>query len=123
MRMTEVVADEVSAGSVGVLTGPNLAKEIMAGHPTAAVLAMSDPSAAGQIHGALAVSYFRLYTGTDVVGAEMAGATKNVIALASGIADGLGAGHNTKAALITRGLAEMTRLGAAVGVILSRLPG
>jgi len=114
-RMTELVADELPGRPRGVLTGPNLAKEIMAGHATAAVLAMSDPSSAKPFHGVLAVSQFRVYTGTDVVGAEMAGATKNVIALAAGIADGLGAGDNTKAALITRGLAEMTRLGVAVG--------
>lgn len=115
MRMTEVASDELPDRPVGVLTGPNLAKEIMAGHATAAVLAMTEASAAERVHSALAVSHFRIYTGDDVVGAEMAGATKNVIALASGIADGLGAGDNTKAALITRGLAEMTRLGIAVG--------
>ena len=103
MRMTEVASDELPGCPVGVLTGPNLAKEIMAGHATAAVLAMTEPSAAERVHSALAVSHFRIYTGADVVGAEMAGATKNVIALASGIADGLGAGDNTKAALITRG--------------------
>ncbi|MDE0268401.1 MAG: NAD(P)-dependent glycerol-3-phosphate dehydrogenase [Acidimicrobiaceae bacterium] len=115
MRMTEVVLSELSDRPVGVLTGPNLAKEIMSGYATAAVLAMTDQSATEQIYRVLAVNYFRIYIGTDVVGAEMAGATKNVIALASGIAEGLGAGNNTKAALITRGLAEMTRLGVAVG--------
>ena len=115
MRMTEIVADELPDHPVGVLTGPNLAKEIMAGHASAAVLAMDDPSAAQRIRSVLAVGHFRVYTGTDVVGAEMAGATKNVIALAAGMADGLEAGDNTKAALITRGLAEMTRLGMAAG--------
>ena len=114
-RMTEVAADELPGRPVGVLTGPNLAKEIMAGHATAAVLAMSDPAAAEAVHRLLAVSQFRVYRGSDVVGAEMAGATKNVIAVAAGIADGLGAGANTKAALMTRGLAEMTRLGVAAG--------
>ena len=115
MRMTEIVADELPGHPVGVLTGPNLAKEIMAGHATAAVLAMDDLGAAQKIQSVLAIVHFRVYTGTDVVGAEMAGATKNVIALAAGMADGLGAGDNTKAALITRGLAEMTRLGVAAG--------
>ena len=115
LRMTEVVAEELPGHPVGVLTGPNLAKEIMAGHATAAVLAMDEPTVVERIHSALAAGHFRVYTGDDVVGAEMAGATKNVIALAAGMADGLGAGDNTKAALITRGLAEMTRLGVAVG--------
>ena len=116
-RMTEVVADELPGRPVGVLTGPNLAKEILAGHAAAAVLAMApaDMPLAERLQDVLCASDFRVYTNTDVVGAEIAGATKNVIALAAGIANGLGAGDNARAALITRGLAEVTRLGVALG--------
>ncbi len=112
-RMTEVVADELPGHPAGVLTGPNLAKEILAGHAAAAVLAMA--SADVSLQEIFCAGDFRVYTNTDVVGAEIAGATKNVIALAAGIADGLEAGDNTRAALITRGLAEVTRLGMALG--------
>ena len=117
MRMTEVVADELPGRPVGVLTGPNLAKEILAGQAAAAVLAMApaDAPVAERLRDTLCANDFRVYTNTDVVGAEIAGATKNVIALAAGIADGLGSGDNTRAALITRGLAEVTRLGVALG--------
>ena len=116
-RMTEVVADELPGRPVGVLTGPNLAKEILAGHAAAAVLAMAPAHAplAEKLRDNFCANDFRVYTNTDVVGAEIAGATKNVIALAAGIADGLGSGDNTRAALITRGLAEVTRLGVALG--------
>ena len=116
-RMTEVVADELPGRPVGVLTGPNLAKEILAGRAAAAVLAMApgDAQLAGRLRDAFCAGDFRVYTHTDVVGAEIAGATKNVIALAAGISDGLEAGDNTRAALITRGLAEVTRLGVALG--------
>ena len=116
-RMTEVVADELPGRPVGVLTGPNLAKEILAGQAAAAVLAMApaDAPVAEGLRDTLCANDFRVYTNTDVVGAEIAGATKNVIALAAGIADGLGSGDNTRAALITRGLAEVTRLGVALG--------
>ena len=117
MRMTEIVADELPGRPVGVLTGPNLAKEILAGQAAAAVLAMApaDAPVAERLRDTLCANDFRVYTNTDVVGAEIAGATKNVIALAAGIADGLGSGDNTRAALITRGLAEVTRLGVALG--------
>ncbi len=116
-RMTEVVADELPGRPAGVLTGPNLAKEILAGRAAAAVLAMApeDAPLAEQLRDVLCAGDFRVYTNTDVVGAEIAGATKNVIALAAGISDGLEAGDNTRAALITRGLAEVTRLGVALG--------
>ena len=116
-RMTEVVADELPGRPVGVLTGPNLAKEILAGRAAAAVLAMApaDMPLAERLQDVFCAGDFRVYTNTDVVGAEIAGATKNVIALAAGIADGLEAGDNTRAALITRGLAEVTRLGMALG--------
>ena len=116
-RMTEIVQDELPGCPAGVLTGPNLAKEILAGHAAAAVLAMepADAPSAEQLRDVLCASDFRVYTNNDVVGAEIAGATKNVIALAAGISDGLGSGDNTRAALITRGLAEVTRLGTALG--------
>ena len=116
-RMTEVVADELPGRPSGVLTGPNLAKEILAGHAAAAVLAMApaDARLAERLRDVFCAQDFRVYTHTDVVGAEIAGATKNVIALAAGISDGLEAGDNTRAALITRGLAEVTRLGVALG--------
>ena len=116
-RMTEVVADELPGRPVGVLTGPNLAKEILAGRAAAAVLAMAPAHMplAERLQDVFCAGDFRVYTNTDVVGAEIAGATKNVIALAAGIADGLEAGDNTRAALITRGLAEVTRLGMALG--------
>ena len=116
-RMTEVVADELPGHPAGVLTGPNLAKEILAGHTAAAVLAMApaDMPLAERLQDVFCAGDFRVYTNTDVAGAEIAGATKNVIALAAGIVDGLEAGDNTRAALITRGLAEVTRLGRALG--------
>jgi glycerol-3-phosphate dehydrogenase (NAD(P)+) len=117
-RMTEVV-DEVLAGhasdQVGVLTGPNLAREVAAGQPAASVVAMRDGDAAIRLQQLFMTASFRVYTNPDVVGCEIAGALKNVMAIAAGIADGLGYGDNTKAALITRGLAELTRLGVALG--------
>jgi glycerol-3-phosphate dehydrogenase (NAD(P)+) len=99
----------------GVLTGPNLAKEILAGDAAASVVAMSEPHIAEVLQRVFSSDLFRVYTNPDVIGCEMAGALKNVIALAAGIADGLGTGDNTKAAVITRGLAELSRLGVAMG--------
>ena len=115
LRMTEVVHQVLPGHPAGVLTGPNLAKEILAGHPAAAVLAMTDETIAERLQVLFATNEFRVYTNTDVVGCEVAGALKNVIALAAGMADGLGAGDNTRAAVITRGLSEITRLGVAMG--------
>jgi glycerol-3-phosphate dehydrogenase (NAD(P)+) len=116
-RMSEVIGEIVSAAAdkVVVLTGPNLAKEIAAGQPSASVLACADHERAVAIQRACANSYFRPYTNTDVVGCELGGACKNVIALSTGMAAGLGLGTNTMATLITRGLAEMARLGAKLG--------
>jgi glycerol-3-phosphate dehydrogenase (NAD(P)+) len=117
-RMTEVVDEVLTAHSseqVGVLTGPNLAREIAAGQPAASVVAMRDPAAAAALQQLFMAATFRVYTNRDVVGCEIAGALKNVMAIAAGIADGLGYGDNTKAALLTRGLAELTRLGVALG--------
>ena len=115
LRMTQIIDQELPGHPAGVLTGPNLAKEILAGQAAAAVIALVDAGVATQLQAVFATDLFRVYTNTDVVGCEMAGALKNVIALASGMADGLGAGDNTRAAVITRGLAELTRLGVALG--------
>jgi glycerol-3-phosphate dehydrogenase (NAD(P)+) len=98
-----------------VVTGPNLAKEIASGQPAASVVACTDLASAERLQAATLTSYFRPYTNTDVVGCELGGAVKNVIALAVGMADGMGFGDNTKASLITRGLAETARLGIALG--------
>ncbi len=117
-RMTEVVADVLGShrrDRIGVLTGPNLAREVAMGQPTASVVAVTDPTAATELQALFMTATFRVYTNPDVVGCESAGALKNVIALAAGIAHGLGYGDNTKAALITRGLAELARLGTALG--------
>ncbi|MHB1486166.1 MAG: NAD(P)H-dependent glycerol-3-phosphate dehydrogenase [Acidimicrobiales bacterium] len=114
-RMTEVVAEVLPGHPAGVLTGPNLAGEIMTRHPAASVIAMQDPSLADQLRGLFSGPLFRVYTNADVIGCEVGGALKNVMAIGSGISDGLGYGDNTRAALITRGLAELTRLGMAMG--------
>ncbi len=114
-RLSVVAARElaIEPGRVAVLSGPNHAEEIARQAPAAAVLASSDIGLARQLQRALAVPTFRLYSSPDVVGVELAGASKNVIAIAAGVSDGLGLGDNAKASLITRGLAEMQRLGAA----------
>ncbi|UNO39737.1 NAD(P)H-dependent glycerol-3-phosphate dehydrogenase [Streptomyces sp. MST-110588] len=116
-RMSEVIEEVAKAPAerVAVLTGPNLAKEIAARQPAAAVVACAEESVARRLQSACHTPYFRPYTNTDVVGCELGGAVKNVIALAVGIADGMGLGDNAKASLITRGLAETTRLGLAMG--------
>jgi glycerol-3-phosphate dehydrogenase (NAD(P)+) len=115
LRMTEVLAQELPATPTGVLTGPNLASEVVAGQPTAAVVALADEAAAARVQWTLMSPTFRVYTSVDVRGCELAGALKNVLAVAAGISDGLGFGDNTRAALITRGLAEMGRLGVRLG--------
>lgn len=116
-RMSEVIAEvaHVDPGRVVVVTGPNLAGEIAFGEPTAAVVACSDTERATVVQGAIANAYFRPYTNDDVIGCELGGAVKNVIALACGMAIGMGFGDNTKATIITRGLAETARLGVKLG--------
>ncbi len=116
-RMSEVIVDVagVSPDQVAVLSGPNLAREIAAEEPTATVIACADHDRAVAMQMACTTSYFKAYTNADVVGCELGGAGKNVIALACGMAAGLGFGHNTLASLITRGLAETARLGVALG--------
>jgi glycerol-3-phosphate dehydrogenase (NAD(P)+) len=115
LRMSEVIAQVLPGHPAGVLSGPNLAHEVAAGQPAATVVALADESLARQVQELLHCSTFRVYTGTDVVGCEIAGASKNVVAIAAGISDGLGFGENTRAVLITRGLAEQARLGLALG--------
>ena len=115
LRMTQVIDEVLPGHPYGVLTGPNLAKEILAGDAAATVIAMEDTTIAEALQEIFATNLFRVYTNHDVIGCEVAGALKNVIAIASGMADGLGTGDNTRAAVITRGLAELTRLGCAMG--------
>ena len=116
-RMSEVIAEVggVAPERIVVVSGPNLAKEIAAKQPAAAVVACIDESMAERVAFSCAAPYFRPYTNTDVVGTELGGAVKNVIALAVGMAEGMGMGDNTKATIITRGLAETVRLGVAMG--------
>jgi len=118
MRMTEVTADVLPGhhpGTIGVLTGPNLAAEIAAGQPAAAVAAFSDTWVAERVQSIFHGGRFRVYTNTDIVGAESAGALKNVMAIGAGIAHGMGFGMNSMATFITRALFELTRLGSALG--------
>lgn len=115
LRMSQLCHEELPGHPVAVLTGPNLAKEILAGHAAAAVVATNDEFIASELQGCFASDLFRVYTNLDVCGSEIGGALKNVVAIAAGMADGLGTGDNTRAAVITRGLAEITRLGVAMG--------
>lgn len=122
LRMTQVVHEVLSnhdrshdLTAIGVLTGPNLAREVAEGQPAASVVAIPDGGRAEQVQAAFMSPTFRVYTNPDVVGCEIAGALKNVMAIAAGVAHGLGYGDNTIAALITRGLAELARLGIALG--------
>jgi len=115
LRMTEVVREVLPGSPVGVLTGPNLAKEVAAGQPAASVVAFTDLGLAERLMGVFGTPRFRVYTNDDVIGCELAGALKNVVAIAVGMAHGMGFGDNTKASLITRGLAELSRLGVALG--------
>jgi len=121
-RMTEVAADALDCGHVAALSGPSHAEEVARGVPTAVVLATTDARAAA-LQELLATPRFRVYTTDDVAGVELGGAMKNVIAVAVGVSDGLGFGDNTRAALIARGLAEMTRLGVALGASASTFAG
>jgi glycerol-3-phosphate dehydrogenase (NAD(P)+) len=116
LRPSEVIAQEVrGARPVAVLSGPSFAIELARGRPTAVAVACADPVLAEDVQRDFRAAYFRLYASTDVIGVEIGGALKNVIAIAAGVVEGLGLGHNALAALITRGLAEITRLACAVG--------
>ncbi|MGY1735549.1 NAD(P)H-dependent glycerol-3-phosphate dehydrogenase [Geodermatophilus sp. SYSU D00684] len=124
-RMSEVIREVTGAGPdrVAALSGPNLAREIAEEQPAATVIACTDPDRAAALQAACHTVYFRPYTNADLVGCELGGAVKNVIALACGIAEGMGFGDNTRASLITRGLAETTRLGVALGAEPSTFAG
>ena len=115
LRMTEVTGEVLPDSPAGVLTGPNLAKEIIAGQAAAAVLAMPGENVAEQLQPLFSSDLFRVYRSEDVIGAEVAGAIKNVFAVAAGMASGLSTGDNTRATVICRAIAEMTRLGVAMG--------
>ncbi len=115
MRMTQVIEDVVPGHPAGVLSGPNLAREVLQGFAAASVIAIPDQHLAESLQRVFASTVFRVYTNSDVAGCELGGALKNVIAIAAGMAEGLGVGDNTRAMVITRGLAEMTRLGVALG--------
>ncbi len=115
LRMTQLVTEIFPGHPVAALTGPNLAKEIMAGCAAASVIATEDPSVGAQLQRIFATPLFRVYRNHDIVGCELGGALKNVIALATGIAQGLSVGDNTRSMVITRGLAELSLLGVALG--------
>ena len=120
LRMTEVIAqvlkrDDAPAPAIGALSGPSFAQEVARGDPTAITIASEDAALLNTVQKEFSDSSFRVYTNSDVTGVELGGALKNIVAIAAGICDGLGFGHNSVAALITRGLAEMTRLVVACG--------
>ncbi|MGH7487669.1 MAG: NAD(P)H-dependent glycerol-3-phosphate dehydrogenase, partial [bacterium] len=121
--MTEVAAEEIPGSTVVALSGPSFAAEVVKCQPTAVVVASRNTDAAEAVQRAFSSPYFRAYTHSDVIGVELGGALKNVMAVATGIAEGLGLGFNARAALITRGLAEMTRLGVALGAEQSTFAG
>jgi glycerol-3-phosphate dehydrogenase (NAD(P)+) len=115
LRLSQVVAEARPGSTLAVLSGPNLAAEIAAGKPAGATVASTEPGMSARVQSLFEGSRFRIYTGTDVIGVEIAGAMKNVIALAAGMSDGLGLGDNAKALILTRGLAEIVRLGERLG--------
>lgn len=126
MRMSEVIRSVVETRFVPrltVLSGPSFAQEVVRGDPTAVVIASNDSSAAQFVQEAFSSRVLRIYTSNDVTGVEIGGAVKNVIAIAAGVIEGLGLGHNPQAALITRGLAEITRLACACGARSETLAG
>jgi len=114
-RPSQIIAEYAPGNPIAVLSGPNIARELARCLPATAVVASATPGVAELVQQVLGTSWFRIYTSRDVLGVELAGALKNVIALAAGILDGLKAGDNAKAALVTRGLVEITRLGVALG--------
>jgi len=115
LRMTEVIKEVLPGRPAAALSGPNIAREIMAGFAAASVIATDDLSVAAALQDVLRRGLFRIYTNHDVIGCEVGGALKNVVAIAAGMAEGLGVGDNTRAMVITRGLSELTRLGLAMG--------
>jgi glycerol-3-phosphate dehydrogenase (NAD(P)+) len=126
LRPTQVIADVLGGwdrNPPAALSGPNIAAEIWRRLPATAVAAAADPAVADRVRAAFATPWFRVYTNPDVVGVELAGATKNVIAIAAGVLEGLAAGNNVKASLVTRGIVEITRLGVAMGAQASTFAG
>ena len=123
LRMTQVIEELLPGHPAEALSGPNLAREIMAGQAAASVVATKDLSVATALQQVLQHKLFRVYRNHDVIGAEVGGALKNVVAIAAGIGEGLGVGDNTRAAVMTRGLAELTRLGVAMGAEQQTLAG
>ena len=123
LRMTQVIAELLPGHPAGVLTGPNLAVEIMSGFAAASVIAMEEESIAAELQDIFRTGLFRVYTNGDVIGCELGGALKNVIAIACGMGDGVGVGDNTRSAVIVRGLAELTRLSVAMGAQPQTLAG
>jgi glycerol-3-phosphate dehydrogenase (NAD(P)+) len=119
----QVLAEGGKSNPIAVMSGPNIASELAAYQPGSSVVACADAGLAQRVQRVLTTNWFRIYTNTDVVGVEIAGATKNIVALAAGMCDGLKAGNNAKAALVTRGLVEITRLGVALGARADTLQG
>ncbi|MFN9356511.1 MAG: NAD(P)H-dependent glycerol-3-phosphate dehydrogenase [Alphaproteobacteria bacterium] len=115
LRMTQVIKQELPGHPAGVLSGPNLAREVMSGYAAASVIAMEDEVIVQELQSIFKTGLFRVYTNTDVAGCELGGALKNVMAIAAGMGDGAGAGENTRSAVISRALNEITRLGVAMG--------
>lgn len=115
MTLTEIIADEIPGADVAVLSGPSHAEEVSRGIPTVVVVGAKNAETAAYIQEAFMTEFFRIYTSDDVLGIELGGSLKNVIALAAGVIDGLGLGDNTKAALMTRGITEISRLGVKMG--------
>jgi glycerol-3-phosphate dehydrogenase (NAD(P)+) len=123
MRPTQIITNVLGKRAVAALSGPNIAAELARYLPATAVAASDDLDLAPRVQAAFSTQWFRVYTNTDLIGTELAGASKNVIAIAAGILDGLSAGNNAKAALVTRGLVEITRLGVAMGADESTFGG
>ena len=123
LRMTQVIKEELPGHPAAALSGPNLAREILSGHAAASVIATEDLALAAAIQGVLGRGLFRVYLNHDVIGCELGGALKNVIAIAAGIGQGLGVGDNTRAAVMSRGLAEIARLGVAMGAEAATFSG
>jgi glycerol-3-phosphate dehydrogenase (NAD(P)+) len=123
LRPTQVVGDVAGRRPLAALSGPNIAAELARCLPATAVAASDDDQLVRRVQGVFSTQWFRVYTNSDLIGTELAGATKNIIAIAAGILDGLAAGNNAKAALVTRGLVEITRLGVAMGARESTFQG
>jgi glycerol-3-phosphate dehydrogenase (NAD(P)+) len=123
LRMTELIGERFPSAPVAALSGPTFAREVALARPTAAVIAARDLALAAELQQLVGTREFRLYTNRDVTGVETGGAMKNVMAIATGLSDGLGLGENARAALVTRGLAEMTRLAVALGGAAATLAG